>query len=140
MPCVTRWGRPKAGVPCMASLTPQPGVGASSQPGEGGGLQIFLEVCLEWDRYCIAVFSRGCPYPDPLIRESRLLLELTAMPVSISGPPTSPALSLGYVRQKESPRTYLHAIPGPEVSATSSLPFRALDDCFMCNVPDFWCT
>lgn len=94
--CATcyQMGEAKGRGSCMASLTPQPGVGASSQPGEGGGLQIFLEVCLEWDHSCITVFSQGCPYPDPLIRQSRLLLELTAMPVGISGPSTCPALSL----------------------------------------------
>lgn len=53
-------GEAKGRGPCMASLTPQPEVGASSQPGEDGGLQIFLEVCLEWDHSSTAVFSQGC--------------------------------------------------------------------------------
>lgn len=86
--------------------------------------------------------SLRCPFPGPLARGNRLLLGLLwYVLLGLSVFLASPALYLGYVRQKDnlenSPSKVSCHSSGPEVTS-SGLPFSIFQSpiCFICNTQD----
>lgn len=91
--------------------------------GKSGSLNSLL--CLRWQLWdganllyvfdCSGAvlfknFLSYCPFPCPLARKRRLLCFFWSVTVGFSGLPTSPAPSLGYMRQKENQGIHCCAI------------------------------
>ena len=75
----------------------------------GDGATVFCGVRLDLGGYCLKVsVLPGCPFPGPLAREYKLFVQLfLSLPTGISGLLASPALSIGYINQKENPENLL---------------------------------